>query len=104
MLELIMVALLVALGYCIGRAHAAYRSLKIFNEIFNLENNSLTKVELRAVKTVYSEQVGNFHYLYDAVSNKFIAQGATAEQMWNNAFLMYPNQEFQIQATIKETE
>lgn len=49
------------------------------------------------IKVVYLERIGNTHYLYEKVSNRFIAQGSTEDEMWENAHLTFPQQEFIIE-------
>lgn len=49
------------------------------------------------IKVVYKERVGDTHYLYEKVSNQFIAQGPTEDEMWANAHLTFPTQEFIIE-------
>lgn len=49
------------------------------------------------IKVVYKERVGDTHYLYEKVSNRFIAQGSTEDEMWANAHLTCPTQEFIIE-------
>ena len=46
------------------------------------------------IKLVYLERVGDVHYLYDKTTNSFIAQGNTEDEMWANAHLTFPKQEF----------
>ena len=49
------------------------------------------------LKVVYVEQVCGVYHLYDKVSNRFIAQGYTEDEMWANAHLTFPKQEFIIE-------
>ena len=49
------------------------------------------------IKVVYKEHVGDAHYLYERVSNQFIAQGSTEDEMWANAHSTFPAQEFIIE-------
>ena len=49
------------------------------------------------LKVVFIERVGDTHYLYEKVSNQFIAQGPTEDEMWANAHLTFPAQEFIIE-------
>ena len=49
------------------------------------------------LKVVYKEQEGDVHYLYEKVSNQFIAKGATEDEMWEQAHLTFPSQEFIIE-------
>lgn len=67
---------------------------KAFNEKATEELVEKVKDHL---KVVYKEQVGDVHYLYEKVSNQFIAQGATEDEMWANAHLTCPSQEFIIE-------
>jgi hypothetical protein len=48
------------------------------------------------IKLVYTEHVGNAHYLYDH-TNQFIAQGSTEDEMWAKAKLIFPKKEFIIE-------
>lgn len=58
---------------------------------------STTIEEIRDhIKLVYTEQVGNAHYLYDH-TNRFITQGNTEEEMWTKAKLLFPKKEFIMQ-------
>ncbi len=49
------------------------------------------------IKVVYLERVGDTHYLYEKVTNNFIAQGNSEDEMWANAHLTFPKQEFIIE-------
>lgn len=49
------------------------------------------------IKVVYTERIGDAHFLYEKVNNNFIAQGLTEDEMWANAHLTFPTQEFIIE-------
>ena len=49
------------------------------------------------LKVVYKEQIGDAHYLYEQTTHNFIAQGSTEDEMWENAHLTFPTQEFIIE-------
>lgn len=49
------------------------------------------------LKVVYVEQVCGMYHLYEKVSNQFIAQGYTEDEMWEQAHLTFPKQEFIIE-------
>lgn len=49
------------------------------------------------IKLVYLERVGDAYFLYDRTTNHFLAQGNTEEEMWREAKLRYPAQEFIIE-------
>ena len=49
------------------------------------------------IKVVYVEQVCGMYHLYDKINNSFIAQGYTEDEMWANAHLTFPKQEFIIE-------
>lgn len=49
------------------------------------------------LKLVYIEQVCGMFHLYDKTTNSFIAQGYTEDEMWANAHLTCPKQEFIIE-------
>ena len=49
------------------------------------------------LKVVYKEQIGNTYYLYEQTTHNFIAQGPTEDEMWANAHLTFPSQEFIIE-------
>ena len=48
----------------------------------------------QSIKLVYIEKVDNICYMYDGLTNSFITQAATEEELWRNAKLRYPNKEF----------
>lgn len=64
-------------------------------------NNKVTQEVLDKVKdhlkVVYVEQVCGMYHLYDKISDSFIAQGYTEDEMWANAHLTFPKQEFIIE-------
>ena len=49
------------------------------------------------LKVVFIERIGDVHYLYEKTTNRFIAQGPTEDEMWANAHLTFPAQEFIIE-------
>ena len=49
------------------------------------------------LKVVYVEQDCGMYHLYEKVSDRFIAQGYTEDEMWANAHLTFPKQEFIIE-------
>lgn len=82
----------------------AFTTFFLFGLIRNLRRTLKNKTteelvsELQQhIKVVYKERVGDVHYLYDKVSNNFIAQGTTEDEMWANAKLTFPKQEFIIE-------
>lgn len=82
----------------------AFTTFFLFGLIQNLRrrfkdndtNELLAKVK-EQLKVVYKEQVGDVHYLYDKTTNNFIAQGTTEDEMWSNAKLTFPQQDFIIE-------
>lgn len=72
-----------------------YRNLrKAFKE---KETEELIEKVKDHLKVVYVEQVCGVYHLYEKVSNQFIAQGYTEDEMWANAHLTFPKQEFIIE-------
>ena len=60
-----------------------------------LGDKELTDEEIAAViKLVYVEKVGDVNYLYDGITNAFITQAATEDEMWANAKRRFPDKEF----------
>ena len=49
------------------------------------------------LKVVYMEEDCGIFHLYDKTTNLFIAQGYTEDEMWANAHLTFPKQEFIIE-------
>jgi len=49
------------------------------------------------LKVVYIEQDCGIFHLYDKTTNLFLAQGYTEDEMWANAHLTFPKQEFIIE-------
>lgn len=61
------------------------------------ETEELIEKAKSHLKVVYLERIDNTHYLYDKVTNNFIAQGKSEDEMWANARLTFPKQEFIIE-------
>lgn len=61
------------------------------------DNSELVEQLHNHIKIVYQERIGDAYYLYDKVSDSFIAQGATEDEMWYNAHLTFPKQDFIIE-------
>jgi hypothetical protein len=61
------------------------------------ETENLIEKVKEQLKVVYKEQVGDVHYLYEKTTNSFVAQGLTEDEMWANAHLTFPTQEFIIE-------
>lgn len=48
----------------------------------------------KAIKLVYVEKVGDVNYLYDGITNTFITQAESEDEMWTNAKRRFPDKEF----------
>jgi hypothetical protein len=77
-----------------------FTTIFLFNLIRHLRKAVATREtfdEIRQqIKLVYTEHVGDAYYLYDH-SNQFIAHGATEDEMWTKAKLLFPTKEFIIE-------
>jgi hypothetical protein len=69
----------------------------LYNVFNKKDTNELVERIKRRLKVVYTEQVGSAYYLYEKTTNNFIAQGPTEDEMWANARLICPSQEFIIE-------
>jgi hypothetical protein len=49
---------------------------------------------LSKMRLVYIEQVGGAVYMYDKLTNSFMLQAATKEELWTKAETEYPNLKF----------
>ena len=85
--------------FCIG-----FTTLFLFNLIRHLQTvlkekktEELIEKVKDHLKVVFIERVGDVHYLYEKTTNSFIAQGPTEDEMWANAHLTFPKQEFIIE-------
>lgn len=63
----------------------------------NKDTEELIEKVKNHLKVVYKEQIGDAHYLYEQTTHNFIAQGTTEDEMWANAKLTCPQQEFIIE-------
>ena len=63
----------------------------------NKDTEELIEKVKHHLKVVYKEQIGDAHYLYEQTTHNFIAQGSTEDEMWENAHLTFPKQEFIIE-------
>lgn len=52
-----------------------------------------TKV-LNTMRLVYIEQVGDAVYMYDVLTNNFLLQATTKDELWAKAKEQYPNLKF----------
>lgn len=66
-------------------------------KLSNKDTEELLAKVKEHIKVVYVEQVCGMFHLYDKTTNKFIAQGYTEDEMWENAHLTFPKQEFIIE-------
>lgn len=96
--------ILMTLAYIYVGVSVAFTTFFLFGLIRHLRSRLkekdtaelLEKVK-NHIKVVYKEQVGDVYYLYDKTTNNFIAQGTTEDEMWANAHLTFPKQEFIIE-------
>jgi hypothetical protein len=72
-----------------------FRSLR--KALGSKETEELVEKLQQHIKVVYVEQVCGMYHLYDKINNSFIAQGYTEDEMWTNAHLTFPKQEFIIE-------
>jgi hypothetical protein len=49
---------------------------------------------LNKMRLVYVEQVGDAVYMYDKLTNNFLLQATTKDELWNKAKEQYPNLKF----------
>lgn len=60
-----------------------------------LSSDEITDEEIaNLIKLVYVEKVGNVNYLYDGITNAFITQAESEDEMWANAKKRFPDKEF----------
>ncbi len=93
--------ILMTLAYIYIGASVAFTTFFLFGLVKHLRDKFKEKDTAELIekvkddlKVVYKEQVGDAYYLYDKTTNHFIAQGSTEDEMWANAHLTFPKQEF----------
>ena len=59
-----------------------------------LKTEKTVKDIKQSIKLVYIEKANDICYMYDGLTNSFITQAATEDEMWRNAKLRFPDKEF----------
>lgn len=68
-----------------------FRNIK--KEVFEVKSKKGSEI-LSKMRIVYIEQVGGAVYMYDKLTNSFLLQAATKEELWTKAETEYPNLKF----------
>jgi hypothetical protein len=55
------------------------------------QNGKKSTDVLSKMRLVYIEQVGNAVYMYDKLTNNFLLQATTKDELWTKAKEQYPN-------------
>jgi hypothetical protein len=66
------------------------RSLR---KAFSNKEKTVSKIADQ-IRLVYVEQIGGAVYMYDKLTNNFLLQAATEEELWSKAKIEYPQIQF----------
>jgi hypothetical protein len=68
--------------------------IRLFKNIREVLSDKKSTEVLNTMRLVYIEQVGDAVYMYDKLTNNFLLQATTKDELWNKAKEQYPNLRF----------
>jgi hypothetical protein len=68
--------------------------IRLFKNIREVLSDKKSTEVLNTMRLVYIEQVGDAVYMYDKLTNNFLLQATTKDELWHKAKEQYPNLRF----------